>query len=149
MGAITRAVSWQQWLDMPEVPDGTEEPVHGETRVMPHAKLKHALIIEGPARQLRRQADERETPVPISQFGLAIRHQRLASRVLSLGMTVKNIVEQDGSIHPGPESVAEVLLPADKHADRNKELADCEALVAEVHSLRRGPLRFCGWRTIS
>jgi hypothetical protein len=119
---------------MPEVPDGSEEAVDRATRVMPHAKLKHALMIESPARQLRRQADKRETPVLISQFGPAIRHQRPASRTLNLGMFVnKNIVAQDGPMHPSSESVAEVWLPAAKHADRNEELADYEALsVAEV-----------------
>lgn len=134
MGTTTRTVTYDEWLNMPEVQDAIEEVVNGEIRIMPPAKLKHTLIVENLAKQLRCQADEQETLVLISQFGLVIRKRPLTSRVPDLAMFVrKNIVERDGYIHSAPELIAEVLSPANTRAERAEKLGDYESLgVPEV-----------------
>lgn len=40
------AVTYQEWLGMPEVTDAREEVVNGEVRITPPAKWKHAMAVE-------------------------------------------------------------------------------------------------------
>jgi Uma2 family endonuclease len=134
MATTTRTVTYEEWLNMPEVEDATEEVVNGEIRIMPPNKWKHAVIVQNLANALGSQVDGHEVLVVITQFGLIIRKRPLTSRVPDLAMFVrKNIVEQDGYIHSAPELVAEVLSPANTRAERAEKLRDYESLgVPEV-----------------
>src|SRR5690348_15333355 len=119
MATTTRTVTYEEWLNMPEVEDATEEVVNGEIRIMPPNKWKHAVIVQNLANALGSQVDGHEVLVVITQFGLIIRKRPLTSRVPDLAMFVrKNIAEQDGYIHSAPELVAEVLSPANTRAER-------------------------------
>lgn len=43
-----RTVTCEEWLAMPQVEDSIEEVVNGEIRIMPPAKLLHALTEDQP-----------------------------------------------------------------------------------------------------
>ena len=89
---------------MPAVDDAIEEVVHGEMRIMPPNKWKHAVIVENLARALGSQVNAQEVLVVITQFGLT-----------------------------PPELIAEVLSPANTRAERAQKLRDPESLgVPEV-----------------
>ena len=130
----SKAVTYEEWLLMPEVQDAIEEVVNGEIRIMPPPKWNHALIVESVRRALATQLDQREALVVAATFGLIIRKQPLTSRVPDLAVFVKStIVERDGYIHAAPQLVVEVLSPANTRREREQKLADYASLgVAEV-----------------
>jgi Uma2 family endonuclease len=150
-----RAVTYEEWLLMPEVQDATEEVVNGEIRIMPPAKWKHAMIIERLRAALDKQLDERRFLTLVTQFGLIIRKSPLTSRVPDLAVfELSSIVEKDGYIHSAPQLVVEVLSPANTRREREEKLGDYssigvpevwvvspEARTVEVLCLRDGYLR--------
>ena len=99
----SNAVTYEEWLRMPEVGDATEEVVNGEIRIMPPPKWKHSEIVDRLAARMWSQVDEREVKVKASQFGLIIRKSPLTSRVPDLAIfDASTMVEQDGYIHSAP-----------------------------------------------
>jgi Uma2 family endonuclease len=127
-------VTYEEWLQMPEVRDATEEVVNGEIRIMPPAKWKHAMIVTRLQSALRDQLDSKKIVVATGSFGLVIRKQPLTSRVPDLAVfELSTLVEQDGYIHSAPQLLIEVWSPANTRGERAEKLADYGSLgVPEV-----------------
>jgi Uma2 family endonuclease len=124
-----QTVTYEEWLRMPEVTDFIEEVVDGEIRIMPPAKLKHALIARNICKAFDAQTDAHETVVLDNSFGLVIRKAPLTSRVPDLAVFRKStIVEQDGYVHSAPQLVVEVLSPGNTRRERERKLADYASL---------------------
>jgi Uma2 family endonuclease len=130
----SNAVTYEEWLRMPEVGDATEEVVNGEIRIMPPPKWKHSEIVDRLAARMWAQVDDREIKVKASQFGLIIRRSPLTSRVPDLAIfDAATMVEQDGYIHSAPQLVVEVLSPANTRREREDKLGDYASIgVPEV-----------------
>jgi Uma2 family endonuclease len=101
---MATAVTYDEWLRMPEVQDATEEVIDGEIRITPPAQWAHAWTVSNIRRALV-QLDEPEFLVATAQFGLVIRKAPLTVRVPDLAVfEIGTIVEQDGFIHSPPSS---------------------------------------------
>ncbi len=129
MATTTKLVTYEEWLNMPEVQDAIEEVVNGEIRIMPAPKFEHALVVEALRHALGGQVDRKAVLVLDTQFGLIIRRAPLTSRVPDLAMFRKSsMVVVDGYIHSPPELIVEVLSPANTPSERESKLRDYESL---------------------
>lgn len=151
----SKTVSYEEWLGMPEVQDAIEEVVNGEIRIMPAAKLTHALIVQEIFEPLRAQLDRKTVLVLITNFGLIIRKKPLTSRVPDLAVfNLSTMIAEDGYIHSPPQLAVEVLSPSNTRAEREEKLGDYasigipevwivspEARTVEVLLLQDGYLR--------
>ena len=134
MATTPKVLTYEEWLEMPEVQDGIEEVVNGEVRIMPPNKVVHAYTVEELAEIFRSQFDRKKVWVAISVFGLVIRKDPLTTRVPDLAVFVKaNIVEIDGYIHSAPELLVEVLSPGNTRAAIEEKIRNYESIrVPEV-----------------
>jgi Uma2 family endonuclease len=122
-------VTYEEWLRMPEVQDAIEEVVDGEIRIMPPPKLNHSLIVQQIYGMLLRQLDSTRYLTLVSTFGLVIRKFPLTSRVPDLAVFDRSTMSvEDGYIHSAPRLAVEVLSPANTRPDRERKLADDEAI---------------------
>ena len=130
----SKTVTYEEWLRMPEVTDAIEEVVNGEIRVMPPAKLKHAMIVERIHSALKSQLDTSRIYVFTGSFGLIIRKAPLTSRIPDVAVfELATLIEQDGYIHSAPQLLVEVLSPANTRRERGEKLADYASIgVPEV-----------------
>ena len=130
----SKAVTYEEWLRMPEVHDAIEEVVNGEIRIVPAAKTKHAVIVARAFRALDGQLDASRVIVLTGSFGLIIRQSPLTSRVPDLAVCeLATLNEPDGYIHTAPQLLVEVLSPANSRREREEKLADYAGLgVPEV-----------------
>jgi Uma2 family endonuclease len=129
MAATTKLVTYEEWLEMPEVEDATEEVVKGEIRIMPPAKSKHARIVNRLKKTLDRQLSEETYEIFDTNFGLIIRRSPLTSRVPDIAVFRKSsTVEIDGYFHSAPELIVEVLSPGNRYDERAEKLCDYESL---------------------
>jgi Uma2 family endonuclease len=119
---------------MPSITDFVEEVIDGEIVRMPPPKNRHGDVVEALFLLLMRQIDPAKVRVRVSQFGLIIRTDPLEVRVPDLAMFHKeNVVDREGYIHSAPESVVEVLSPANTRLEREDKLRDYQDLgVPEV-----------------
>src|SRR6185436_19183959 len=110
MATITKTVTYDEWLKMPEVRVGIEEVVNGEIRLMPPPKYIHTQIVHALRKSLERQLDEATIVVYDTQFGIVIRLDPLTSRVPDLGVFRKDaIMVIDNYIHSAPDLAVEIL----------------------------------------
>ena len=148
---MATAVTYEEWLRMPEVSDAPEEVVNGEIRIAPPAKWVHARTVELTQRALNRHLDP-DRVVVIGGFGLVIRKAPLTVRVPDLAVFEKStIVEEDGFVHSAPQLVAEVLSPGENLAQKLADYASLgvpevwvvspETRTVEVRYLEDGNLR--------
>jgi Uma2 family endonuclease len=133
MAAISKLLSYEEWLALPEV-EGVEEVVRGEIRKRPSNKWNHTRVVHALARQLSARLDPETAYVVTSVFGLVISRDPVTTRVPDIAVFIsKNIVEQEGYMHSPPELLVEVLSPANTPAERAEKLQDYESLgVPEV-----------------
>jgi Uma2 family endonuclease len=107
----TRGVSYEEWLEMPEVEDGVEEVVDGQIIFMPPAKLPHAWIVRD------------------VQRALIIRKAPLTSRDPDIVVIRKDgLIERDGYIHSAPQLVVEVMSPSNRPKNRVRLRQDYASL---------------------
>ncbi|MDE3164728.1 MAG: Uma2 family endonuclease, partial [Acidobacteriota bacterium] len=115
----TRTVTYEEWIAMPEVTDAIEEVVHGEIRITPPAKSRHARIVQRLNRSLDRQLDPDRTLLLSSSFGLVTRKQPLTSRTPDLALWhADSVIEEDGYFLSAPQLVVEVLSPGNTRRER-------------------------------
>jgi Uma2 family endonuclease len=126
---LPKTVTYEEWLEMPEVEDGREEVVDGEIIRLPPNKWNHAQTIEELADVLRRQLPKKEVWVVTSNFGLVIRREPLTSRTPDLAVIRRStLVEQDGYIHSAPELIVEVLSPSNTRRQMEHKIRDYESI---------------------
>ena len=134
MATTPKFLSYEEWLELPEIGDAIEEVVNGEIRIMPPNKWNHAVIVKKLERQLERHLDPETIYVMTALFGLVIRLEPLTTRAPDLAVfRVNSLVERDGYIHSAPELVVEVLSPGNTRTERASKLKDYESIgVPEV-----------------
>src|SRR5215472_7056804 len=129
MATTTKLVTYEEWLNMPEVQDAIEEVVNGEIITMPAPKLPHAFVVENLRDVLGGQLDRHIFRIYVTQFGLVIRRDPLTCRVPDLAVFRKStMVVIDGYIHSAPELTVEVLSPANTRSERQEKPRDYESL---------------------
>lgn len=130
----SKAVTYEEWLRMPEVTDAIEEVVNGEIRMIPEPKWKHHRIIELTQRALERQVDTDRFSFAEAGFSLVIRKSPQRTRVPDLAIIeLATLIEQDGYIHSTPQLLVEVLSPSNTRREREEKLNDYAAIgVPEV-----------------
>jgi len=126
---LPKTVTYEEWLEMPEVEDGREEVVDGEIVTMPPNKLIHAEITSELEDVLRRQLPKREIWVTDSNIGVVIRQTPITCRVPDLVVIRRStMVVQDGYIHSAPELVVEVLSPSNTRRQMEHKIRDYESI---------------------
>jgi Uma2 family endonuclease len=130
----SNAVSYEQWLGMPEVSDAIEEVVDGEIRIMPPATVLRRWIAALLNGIFLSQFDIKRVVVFTPSFGLVIRKVPLTSRIPDLAVyEVASMVQKDGYMHSAPQLLVEVLSPANTRREREEKLNDYAAIgVPEV-----------------
>src|SRR3954468_21669808 len=92
-----RTVTYEEWLEMPEVDDVIEEVVDGQIITVPPAKSTHAFIVQNVADALKAQLDRGRFYVLTGSFGLVIREQPLPCRNPDIAVFDRaSMVEKDG-----------------------------------------------------
>lgn len=134
MATATRILTYEEWLALPPVEDGTDEVVKGELRFMPPTRQPHAEIIRRLTRIFDRQLNEQQAAIYGSNLGLMTSRDPLTCR--SPGVVVyllKSMVLRDGLHWSAPGLIIEVLSPAENRRRQNEKLADYASIgVPEV-----------------
>ena len=126
---IAQNLTYEEWLKMPPVEDGTDEVVNGELRFMPPTRQPHAEIIRRLTRSLDRQLDEMRAVVFGSNLGLMISREPLTCR--SPDMVVywlEKMIVQDGLHWSAPDLIVEIISPSENRRRKEEKLADYAAI---------------------
>jgi Uma2 family endonuclease len=114
MATIPRILTYEEWLRMPPVEDGTDEVVKGELRFMPPTRYPHAEIIQRLIARLIRQTDEERIGILGSNLGLMITREPLTCRTPDLIMFWRDkMVIQDGLYWSPPGLIVEIISPSE------------------------------------
>lgn len=152
---ISKTVTYEEWLQMPEVSEGREEVVNGEIIYMPPCKAPHALLIENLQDELRPQLPRKQFRMLTGSFGLVIRKKPLTCREPDLAVFEWSTVDlQDGYFHSPPQLVIEVISPSENYKRKSEKLRDYESIgvpegwlfdperrTVEILPLKNGQLR--------
>jgi Uma2 family endonuclease len=118
-------VTYEEWLQMPEVDDAIEEVIDGEIILMPPAKMRHARIIKKLAKALFLQLDTDVYDVLTGRFGVVISEHPLTCRTPDLAVSeVASSVEKDGYLRSAPQLIVEVLSPSETRRVNSRKLQD-------------------------
>src|SRR5258708_7204037 len=134
MSTVARLLTYEDWLRMPPVADGTDEVVKGELRFMPPTQHPHAEIIQRLILRLIRQTDENEVSILGSNFGLLINREPLTCRSPDLAMYWRDRISvQDGLYCSAPDLIVEVLSPSEIRRRKEEKIGDYPSIgVPEV-----------------
>src|ERR1700685_326549 len=114
METLARNLTYEEWLQMPTVQDGTDEVVNGELRFMPPTRLPHALIIQAIIELLIPQIDRKAIRVLGSNLGLMISREPLTCRSPDLVLFWRDSMDlTDGLLWSPPGLVVEVISPSE------------------------------------
>lgn len=123
MAATTHLLTYEEWLAMPPVEDGTDEVVNGELRVMPPTHYPHAWIVRNFVRIFDRQLDETKAVVLGSNLGLMISRDPLICRSPDVIVYWRDRMEiRDGLCWSPPGLVIEVLSPSENRQRKEGKL---------------------------
>lgn len=134
MATATRILTYEEWLALPPVEDGTDEVVKGELRFMPPTRQPHARIIRRLIRILDSQLDDQKAEVFGSNLGLMISREPLTCRSPDIVVYwTEGMVEEDGLHWSAPGLIIEVLSPSENRGRQAEKLADYASIgVPEV-----------------
>jgi len=126
-------LTYEEWLEMPPVEDGTDEVVKGELRFMPPTRYPHAEIIQNLIDAIVSQIDKQHVRILGSNIGLMISQEPLTCRSPDLVMFWrKKMVIRDGIYWSAPDLIVEILSPSENRRQEEK-LADYASIgVPEV-----------------
>ena len=73
MATTSKLVTYEEWLNMPEVSDEIEEVVNGEIVRMPPPKNRHVYVVDSLHTTLKRQVDGAQVKhvLPLAAAGCA------------------------------------------------------------------------------
>jgi len=121
----TDLLTYEEWLRLPPVEDGTDEVVKGELRFMPPTHYPHAWIIQRLIRAFDRQVDEKKVQILGSNFGLMISREPLTCRSPDLVLYWRDkMVIQDGLCWSPPDLAIEVISPSETKRRKEEKLED-------------------------
>jgi len=132
MTILAQNLTYDEWLGMPVVQDGTDEVVNGELRFMPPTRYPRAEIIRRVNASLSSQINAKHVGILGSNFGLMISRKPLTCRCPDFVMFRREEMRiEDGLYWSAPGLIVEVLSPSE---DRLEErIADYAAIgVPEV-----------------
>jgi Uma2 family endonuclease len=134
MATVAQILTYEEWLKLPPVEDGTDEVVKGELRFMPPTHYPHAEIIQNLIEALVGQIDKKRARVLGSNLGLMITRDPLTCRSPDLVVFWRDkMVIQDGLYWSAPGLVVEILSPSENRRRQEGKLADYAAIgVPEV-----------------
>jgi Uma2 family endonuclease len=134
MVTVPRLLTYEDWLTLPPVEDGTDEVVQGELRFMPPTRYPHAEIIQLLIEAMLPQIDRKKVRILGSNFGLMISREPLTCRSPDLAVYwTEKMVIQDGLYYSAPDLIVEVLSPSENRSRKEEKLADYAAIgVPEV-----------------
>ncbi len=125
MATLTRLLSYEDWLQMPPVEDGTDEVVNGELRFMPPTHYPHAEIIQRLLKRLSARLSEEKVSILGSNFGLMIRREPLTCRSPDLALYWRDkIIVKDGLYWSAPDLIVEIISPSETKRRKEEKLAD-------------------------
>ena len=154
MATVSKTLTYEEWLQLPPVEDGTDEVVKGELRVMPAPHYPHADIIQSLIAEFLPQCDRQKVTILGSAFSLMISREPLTSRSpdLALYWRERDVI-QDGLRWAPPDLIVEVLSPSENRRRKEEKLEDYasigvpevwlispEAETIEVRLLKNGKL---------
>src|SRR5580704_2824286 len=94
---VQHLLTYEEWLRLPPVEDGTDEVVKGELRFIPPTHYPHAEIIRRLIRMMDSQLDEAQAIILGSNFGLMISREPLTCRCPDVAVYRRDqMVIQDG-----------------------------------------------------
>lgn len=125
MATASKLLTYEEWLQMPPVEDGTDEVVKGEYRFMPPTHYPHADIIQRIIYRLALQLDEDKVTILGSNFGLMISREPLTCRSpdLTLYWKERDRIE-DGLRCAAPDLIVEILSPSENRRHMEEKLED-------------------------
>jgi Uma2 family endonuclease len=134
MATASRLLTYEEWLQMPTVEDGTDEVVKGELRFMPPTRYPHAQVIRRLIKRMDPQLDEAKATILGSNFGLLISREPLTCRSPDIGLYgLETMVVEDGLYCSAPDLIVEVLSPSENRRRKGEKLEDYESIgVPEV-----------------
>jgi Uma2 family endonuclease len=128
---IAQNLTYEEWLKMPPVEDGTDEVVNGELRFMPPTRYPHAEIIQLLIESLLGQVDRKRIGILGSNLGLLIRREPLTCRSPDLIVFWREKIRiEDGIYCSAPDLIVEVLSPSENPRRIEEKLADYAAIGA-------------------
>jgi Uma2 family endonuclease len=134
MATAPQILTYEEWLRLPTVEDGTDEVVNGVLRFMPPTRYPHAEIIRRLIRRMEAQCDEQQICVLGSNFGLMISREPLTCRSPDLALYWNHKLEiRDGLYFSAPDLIIEILSPLENRRRKESKMADYAAIgVPEV-----------------
>ena len=134
MAAAPQILTYEEWLHMPTVEDGTDEVVNGVLRFMPPTHYPHAEIIQRIISRLIRQIDDAEVGLLGSNLGLMISREPLTCRSPDLILFCRDQMEiRDGLYYSPPGLVVEILSPSENRRRKQEKMDDYASIgVPEV-----------------
>jgi Uma2 family endonuclease len=147
-------LTYEEWLQMPIVEDGTDEVVKGELRFFPPTRYPHAEVIRRLNEQLIDQVDHTKVSILGSNLGLMISREPLTCRSPDLILFWRDKMQiVDGLYCSPPGLIVEVLSPSENRRRQDGKLEDYasigvpeiwfispEAHTVEVQRLKDGKL---------
>jgi Uma2 family endonuclease len=125
MATAPHILTYEEWLRMPPVEDGTDEVVKGELRFMPPTRYPHAEIIRRLIARIDRQVSESDVTVLGSNFGLMISREPLTCRSPDLAVYWRDqMVIRDGLYYSPPGLIVEILSPSENHKRKMGKVED-------------------------
>ena len=125
MAAATRNLTYEEWLQLPPVEDGTDEVVKGELRFTPPTRYPHAEIVQNLIAELMRHVDRKTVAILGSNLGLMITREPLTCRSPDLIMFWRDRMEiRDGLYWSPPGLIVEVLSPSENRRRKEEKIAD-------------------------
>jgi Uma2 family endonuclease len=125
MATATHLLTYEEWLQMPVVEDGTDEVVNGVLHFMPPTRYPHAEIIEELIAAVLPQIDRKRAKILGSNLGLMISREPLTCRSPDLILFWRDRMEvRDGLYYSPPGLVVEVISPSENRRRKEGKMAD-------------------------
>jgi Uma2 family endonuclease len=134
MATAPHLLTYEEWLHMPTVEDGTDEVVNGVLRFAPPARYPHAEIIQRLIVALLPQIDRQVVGLLGSNLGLMISREPLTCRSPDLILFWRDQMEiRDGLYYSPPGLVVEILSPPENRRRKQEKMDDYASIgVPEV-----------------
>jgi Uma2 family endonuclease len=125
MTTATHLLTYDEWLSMPTVEDGTDEVVNGVLRFMAPTRYPHAEIIQRLIMAALPHLDLKRTGILGSNLGLMISREPLTCRSPDLIVFWRDRMEiVDGLYCSPPALVVEIVSPTENRRRKEGKLAD-------------------------
>jgi Uma2 family endonuclease len=127
-------LTYEEWLQLPPVEDGTDEVVRGELVLVPIRRYPHPEVISRLNHQLIRQVDSGRVTTLSSNLGLMISREPLTCRTPDLILFWRERMEiVDGLYCSPPGLIVEVLSPSENRRRQDGKVEDYASIgVPEV-----------------